>query len=334
MKVRAALLERSPALCAAAVLTRLTLPHGERLIGLPPADRVEVGPRVDLYVPKGGPHPGVVLVLGALREGRRYELLEKTARTLAGCGHAVLVPELGRLRRLVLGPDALDDLVDATLSMPGLPEVRNGPVGLVGFSLGASLALVAAADPRLEGRVACIAAMGGYYRLAGILHAATSGTVALESPSVYTVCASLAALLDDPDRSMIERALEARPEAPVEALRALAAMPQLTSRLDDVATAMSALSPEGVLDRIHVPVFVLHDERDRYVPFSEHVLMREAMRGRRNFRFFSTRLLEHTEPAAPSSIAALVGDYVPGLWQLARFVRGPLAALRATPRSR
>lgn len=356
MKVPAGLLERSPAFAAAAVLGRLALPHGDRLVHLPRANRVEVGPRADLYVPDlGRASPGVVLVLGALREGRRYELLETTARALAGCGYAVLVPELGRLSRLILGPDALDDLVDATRSMASLPGVRNGPVGLFGFSLGASLALVAAGDQRLEGGVACVAAMGGYHRLDDMLAAATTGAVALESPSVYAVCASLAALLAEPDRSLFERALDENRDSPLEALTRLAAtptgaearaliallknrdataVPAVIGRINGAAAAMSALSPATVLDRIVVPVFVLHDERDRYVPFSQHVLMREAMKGRRNFRFFSTRLLEHTEPAAPRSISALVEDYVPGLWQLERFVRGPLAALRATPRSR
>ena len=93
---------------------------------------------------------------------------------------------------------------------------------------------------------------------------------------------------------------------------------------------MDRLSPASVLERIEAPVWLLHDERDRYVPAQELRLMREATAGRANFRSFSIRLLEHTEPRPPTAgPVGLVRDYIPGLVDLARFVRGPLSAVRS-----
>jgi Dienelactone hydrolase and related enzymes len=358
LAVPAGLLAASTGLSTAAIVTSLLVPQTSRVVRLPEVARREVSElRADLYLHPDGPSPGVVLVLGALREGRRYALLEATARSLASCGYAVLVPELGRLRQLILGQDALDDLVGAALALGEQRDVQRGPVGLFGFSLGGSLALLAAGDDRLRHRVACVACMGGYFRLVDMLTAATAGvvgangeTISLAAPSVYTVSASLIAHLPDKDRKLLERALNERPDAPLEAMSRIpgesvgaqaqvvlallrnrdpGAVSSILQDLDGAASMMTKLSPETVIPRIGAPVWVLHDERDRYVPSQQSRLMREAVAGRANFKFFSIRLLEHTEPIAlPLNPARLFHDYLPGLVRLARFVHGPLAALR------
>lgn len=346
--VPARALASSDGLSAALILGTMLLPPAARLAHVPEVARRELDHlRADLYLPAGGPSPGLVLVLGALREGRRYELLEKAARTIAGCGFAVLVPELGRLRRLVLGQDALDDLVAAAQELPRQAGVIDAPVGLIGFSLGGSLALVAAGDPRLQARVACVAAMGAYFRLSDMLDAAMAGELA--APSAYAVAASAAATLPVPDRDIVEQAIDADRESPLEAMSripvtSVGAEAQLMlaafrdGRPADVARGlapmMAGLSPEAVIDQVEAPVWLLHDERDRYVPFGQFEAMREAAAGRASFKFFRLRLLEHTEPVPPAlNPFRLFGDYVPGLLSLGRFVRGPLSALRrrATP---
>jgi len=324
----------------------------------PEISRREIaGLQVDLYLPPGGPWPAIVLVLGALREGRRYPLLEATARSIAACGFAVLVPELGRLRRLVLADDALDDLVAAVLALPAEDGVAGAPAGLVGFSLGGSLALVAAADDRLRDRVACVASMGGYCSLADMLTAATTGTIgtagetaALAAPAVFAMAASLVAPLPRPDRELLERALEESPDAPLKALarvdsgsmglqaravlsllrnRDPSAVASLIGKVEGAAEMMARFSPETVAARIDVPVWLLHDERDQYVPAQQLRRMREAMAARANFEFISIRLLEHTEPRAPGlNPVRILRDYLPGLFGLVRFAHGPLKAVR------
>ncbi len=341
--VPARALASSGGLSAAAILSTLLFPPASRLARMPEVTRRELdGLTADLYLPAGGPWPGLVLVLGALREGRRYELLEKVARTIAACGFAVLVPELGRLRRLVLDEGALEDLVTAAQLLPRQPGVIDAPVGLIGFSLGGSLALVAAGDPRLRGRVACVAAMGAYFRLADMLAAAMAGDLA--APSTYAVVASVAATLPAPDRDTVEHAIDRDRESPLEAISKIP-IPSVgpeaqvvlgafrDRRPADVAArlapVMARLSPDAVIERIDTAVWVLHDERDRYVPVGQLAAMREAAAGRPNFTFSRLRLLEHTEPVPPAlNPARLFGDYLPGLISLFRFVHGPLTELR------
>ncbi|HET7419408.1 MAG TPA: dienelactone hydrolase family protein [Candidatus Dormibacteraeota bacterium] len=328
------------------ILASLVSPPFARAVSLPEVALRELDwPPADLYLPAAARSPGIVLVLGALREGRRYELLAKVARTIAGCGFAVLVPELGRLRELVLGDDAVEDLVAAVESLPHQAGVSGGPVGLIGFSLGGSLALVAAADRRLQGRVACVAAVGAYCRLADMVTAAMSGSLA--GPSAYAVVASLAATLPEADRTVVQDAIGASPDSPVEALSRIPTdsvgaqarivlsafgdrnAASLIEGVDGLRAVMDGLSPEAALARIDAPIWVLHDERDRFVPIAQLDAMRMAAEGRRDFRSFKLRLLEHTEPVPPVlNPVRLVGDYLPGLVNLYRFAHGPVQAVR------
>jgi dienelactone hydrolase len=354
--VRQRRLAASNGLSTVAILAHLLVPGAAPLVPLSPVTRRSESD-ADLYLPPHGPSPGIVLVLGAVREGRRYPLLETVARTVAGCGFAVLVPELGRLRQLVLAEDALDDLIKAANALRRQDGVSDSPVGLFGFSLGGSLALLAAADDRLRDRVACVASMGGYFRLADMLAAATVGvtepgkaSTTLAAPSAFAVAASLVDQLPDPDRDRLMRLLDADRDRPIEALadvnlesvgrqaravlavlrnRDPAAVASLVQGLDGMAAGMARLSPAGVIRQIAAPVWMVHDQRDRYVPAEQFRLMRQSVADRRNFKFFSIRLLEHTEPVPPMlNPVRLLGDYLPGLVSLARFVHGPLAAVR------
>lgn len=357
LTIPARLLTASDTAAAGTIVSSLLLPAARRWIRLPDVTRVEMTDRADLYLPPAGPSPGIVLVLGAVTEGRRYALLETAARTVAACGFATLVPELGRLRRLILGEDALDDLVEAALALPRHDAVTDAPVGLIGFSLGGSLAMLAAADPRLRGRVSCVASIGAYFRLTDMLTAATCGyagpdgeRMTLAAPSVFSVAATLAAGLAAEDREILQDAIDRDPEKPLEALSRLeaaslgprgrqvlsllanrdpSAVPELARELDGGGRLIERLSPESVVGAIQAPAWMFHDERDRHVPFSQFRALREAARGRDNFRFFATRMLEHTEPVPPMlNPLRLFGDYLPAVVKLFRFVHGPLGAIR------
>lgn len=358
MTIPSRLLAASDGLSSAAILASLLLPARPHLLRLPEVTRQDAdGLEADLFLPAQGPSPGIVLALGALREGRRYDLLQQAARSIASCGFAVLVPELGRLRRLILDQDAVHDLVEAALTLPQHDGVSNAPIGLIGFSLGGSLALLAADDARIRDHVAFVAAMGAYFRLEDVLSAAGAGfrapggeSLELEPPSKFAIAASLVATLRDPDRQTLDQALEGGRDSPLEVLsrvdmesvgpqakRVLALLRNrdpgrvapLIDAIDGMAATLGELSPESVIGRLQCPVWLLHDERDRYVPFSQFELMSSAAAGRPNFTFLAIRLLEHTEPLPPMiNPLRLLGDYLPGLVKLFRFVHGPLSALR------
>ena len=74
----------------------------------------EGGLEADLYDPGGlGRKPGLILLNGVVREGRRYGELVNLARALSRAGFVVMVPDLLSYSRLRLVLDDVDVLARA-----------------------------------------------------------------------------------------------------------------------------------------------------------------------------------------------------------------------------
>lgn len=118
-----------------------------------------------LYRPAraSGPLPGWVTLHGLTYHGRRHPSLDRYARALAASGAAVLVPDLPEWRRLEVAPGpTVATIRSAVLELDGRGLTEPGRIGVMGFSFGATQALIAASDPALEGHLAGVAAWGGY----------------------------------------------------------------------------------------------------------------------------------------------------------------------------
>ena len=91
---------------------------------------------------------------------RDYGPLVRLADGLARGGAVVLVPETPHLLDWRFDALEADSLVVAFEYLARLPAVDEEQIGFAGFSVGGSLALLAAADPRIQGRLAYVHAFG------------------------------------------------------------------------------------------------------------------------------------------------------------------------------
>ena len=116
-----------------------------------------------------GPHrcsrlPGWVMLHGLTFTGREHPSLERFARALAAAGMRVLVPDIPEWRSLHVAPAITHETIRAAVrTLQDRPDVDPQRIGLIGFSFGATQALVAAADPTVSARLRGIAAWGGYH---------------------------------------------------------------------------------------------------------------------------------------------------------------------------
>ncbi|WP_420129942.1 dienelactone hydrolase family protein [Longimicrobium sp.] len=117
-----------------------------------------------LYLPRRPrPAPGWVVLHGLTVPGRHHKAMKRFVRSLAASGAVVLVPDVPAWRELRLDLDgARDSIVAGARFLAQRPEVRPGGVGTVGFSFGATHALMAAADPRVQRDLRAVVAFGGY----------------------------------------------------------------------------------------------------------------------------------------------------------------------------
>jgi pimeloyl-ACP methyl ester carboxylesterase len=106
---------------------------------------------------------GWVVLHGLTATGREHPALVRFARALAATGAAVMVPDIPEWRQLRVATTITIPTIRAALrDLANRPELNHERVGIIGFSFGATQALVAAADPELTSIVRGIAAWGGY----------------------------------------------------------------------------------------------------------------------------------------------------------------------------
>ncbi len=118
-----------------------------------------------LYLPSRarGPLPSWIVLHGITRPGRRHPELVRFARALAATRAAVVVPEIPGWRELSLTPERTLPAIRRSLALlERTTEAAERPPGVVGFSFGAPQAVLAAAEPTLDGRLAGVVGFGGY----------------------------------------------------------------------------------------------------------------------------------------------------------------------------
>src|SRR5215213_3829677 len=152
-------------------------PAAEAMGGEPGFEDVPVAGNPSLVVrPAGdGPWPAIFLVNGAVREGRKLPEVRNLAEGFARAGYLVVVPDLPGLREARITPQTAEATTQVAREISGRPDVEDGQVALVGVSTGATLALLAAEDPALRGKVSLIAGVAPYSNIKTVLSVATTG---------------------------------------------------------------------------------------------------------------------------------------------------------------
>lgn len=238
-----------------------------------------------------GKTPAVVFVNGATEQGHLHPDVQRLARGLARAGFTVVVPELPGLRRGEITLRTLSQLVG--IARRTAEDARDRKVGFVGVSVGASLALAAAEEAALEGRVSAIAGIAPYADLREVALIATTGSGYDPDDFVQlAVARSLAASLPAPrDRSRLVALFAPIPNERDDPLAGLTpprvgpggeALLRLLRNRDPVAfdqlwaqlprsarNAAARLSPRSRAQRLQMPVELATSPRDDYFPVSE-----------------------------------------------------------------
>jgi dienelactone hydrolase len=217
--------------------------------------------------------PAVVLVHGLAPAGKDDPRLRRAAGLLARAGWAVAVPTVDGLTVLRLRPE---DAAAVTSSVHALGAAGYRRVALLGVSLGAGPALLAATDPTVAGRLSAVLALGGYASAVELLRYTLTGAygfgaVAGRAPEVFEPAIAQFArangeLLDEAGRRLVDNRDPARVDERVQAL------PPRTRAL------LEALSPEHTIGRLEAPLFLVHGRQDPAVPFTETLRLEAAAR--------------------------------------------------------
>ena len=305
-------------------------PAAEAVSGEPGFEDVPVAGNPTLVArPAGeGPWPAIFLVNGTVREGRKLPEVRNLAEGFARAGYLVVVPDLPGLTKDEITPETARETVDVAREVSARPDVEDTEVALVGVSTGATLALLAAEDTALRGKVSLVAGVAPYSDIETVLSVATTDHYRRSDGELiryeadpflsYVIAHSLVAVLpsgedrrtlsgelasidrEDPDpldglRSRGTEDLE--PEA-ASVIRLLAnedpeRFEDLYGELPEgVRADLRELSPLAGTGRIHVPVELATGPHDKYFPPSQSYRLERIAP---EHRVTVTRALDHAK---------------------------------------
>jgi pimeloyl-ACP methyl ester carboxylesterase len=315
-------------------------PAAEAVSGEPSFEDVPVAGNPALVArPAGeGPWPAIFLVNGTVREGRKLPEVRNLAEGFARAGYVVVVPDLPGLTEARITPQTADATTQVAREISGRPDVEDGEVALVGVSTGATLALLAAEDPALRGKVSLIAGVAPYSNIKTVLSLATTGhyrrsdgeLIRYQADSFlsYVIARSLVAALPpgedkltlsgelervgrespDPLSGLSSRRTDDLGPGARSVVRLLAnGNPERFAALyadlpADVRHDLEELSPLAGTGRIRVPVELATGPRDKYFPPSQSYALERVAPQR---RVTVTEALDHAKlEVSPGDVPA------------------------------
>ena len=284
-----------------------------------------------LYLPVGVKHPpGIVITPGIHHLGIDDPRFVNLSRAVAASGYAVLSPVLSALA---------DYHVDAS-SIPTIGEsaswldqrLNRGPVTVIALSFSGGLALLAANDPQYAPHIRALVVFGGYDDLARVSRFLATDEAELPDgrripmkahdygASVY-VYAHMPQFFAPDDLPAAHDALRywlweqpenARPliaqlspagRAIIEALMARridALRPQLLNAIHADAVDLAAISPQGKLQNLRVPVYIVHGAADSVIPYTESLWLEREVPRKMLRGVLITPVFGHVDPKKTS----------------------------------
>ncbi len=282
------------------------------------------GYALDVYEPAQPLGKTILMVYGFTLAGEKEARLVRFAQSFAQAGFRVVAPELPGLKALDLEVGDLDVLTDA---IAFARRDAAGPIGIVGFSAGGGLALVAAARPALQGAVDRLFLIGPYHSLAESWARLWGDETAVPTSAAewdtfiwrQLVLAyrrrealafspeQLAELSDLLQRYCFERSLARKREAYERFVQPHGVLEVSKERAD--LAVLEQLSPRGKLGALGAQVLLVHDPHDPHLPpeQSRQLLAELEQRGiPGGQRLLITPLLSHVTPRAVLNLPDLL----------------------------
>jgi pimeloyl-ACP methyl ester carboxylesterase len=264
--------------------------------------------RARLYVPGGVEHPpGMVLVHGIHHLGIDEPRLVSFARAAAGNGFAVLTPEVRALAEYTVDGSSIATIGESPAWLQ--QRLGTGPVNVVAVSFAGGLSLLAASDSRYAPHIRALLLMGAYDDLGRVSRFLASSQaelpdgrrvpyVALDYGAAVFVYSHLNQFFAENDLSVAHEALRdwlrEQPEnakallprlspAGQETMNILLARqierlrPKLLDAMDADKVQLAAISPQGKLAGLRVPIFILHGSTDDIIPSTESLWLEKEI---------------------------------------------------------
>ena len=307
----------------------------------------------DLYRPNdGNVHGAMIIYLGVLPAGRDDPRLVRLGDGFARIGIVTLIPESPHLKAGKISEEEVEELIAAFDLLSELEYVDPDRVGVAGFCIGASMAMIAAQDERIRDRIAFINNFDGYLNMEEYVLSIATRSIKPEpassdgqrdpwepAPNVTRILVDhlVATLATENDRELTLGLLDAGSATPDEiaelspnaqtilkimwAEDATEARSILANLPPDARELMERLSPDTNLDQLKTEMFIMHDRNDTTVPYVESRRLARALGelGRPSV-YTEFDLFKHVDPVQPLEPTKMVGEISRLFWHIYSFI--------------
>jgi dienelactone hydrolase len=283
--------------------------------------------RARLYIPVGVKHPrGMVAVHGIHHLGMDEPRLVNFARAVAGSGLEVLTPQIDSLADYHVDKDSIPMIGESAAWLDD--RLGGHQVTVTGISFAGGLSLMAALDSQYASHMRALVLMGAYDDLARVSRFLATGVQELPDQtsephpahdygaSVFVYAhlgqffpaADLDAahealrdwLWEEPDQAKI--AMQKLSPPARETLDALLnrrideVRPRILSAIQADDAELAAISPRGHMDRLRVPVYILHGAGDNIIPPAESLWLAKDIPHPEVRDVLITKAFSHVDP--------------------------------------
>lgn len=252
----------------------------------------------DLFLPAKQPAPALILAMGVRTQEKDKPVILHFAATMARLGYVVLWPRLETLDRGLPSFEEPETFTESFKYLEKHKAVDSERISFIGFSVGSSIAMAAAQDPRIAERVHALVFFGGYYSAFDYIVSLASRTIILDGQEVSWSPAEGATghlkEIFEQGNSQAIKIFGAKSRG--EAVELISTLPQ------DELLALRKLSPSENIQNLKARLFILHDKGDSYVPYAESRKLYESLSEKENVTFLLTNLFEHVQPQKAISL--------------------------------
>ncbi len=243
----------------------------------------------DLYLPNSlTAKPALIIAMGVRTNEKDKPILLGFADTLARLGYVVMWPRLEALDREEIKFESPQTFIASFQYLEERPEVDKNRISFVGFSVGSSLAMVAAESPSINDQVRSLIFFGGYYNIIDYLTSLGISSMVVDGQKVPWI----------PHEGALNHAKGILEKEGVDQGQFISG-----NLKDDDIKKLLIYSPDQNLASYKAPIFILHEKGDTYVPYAESVKLKQALeampagrQGKVPIVYHQANLFEHVQP--------------------------------------
>lgn len=236
----------------------------------------------DLFLPNQlGPQPTLIIAMGVRTNEKDKPTLLGFADTLSRLGYVTIWPRLEALDNEQVKFEDPKTFVQTFHYLEKRKEVDKNSISFTGFSVGSSLAMVAAENPSINEKLHSLIFFGGYFNLIDYFYSLATQSMIVDGQKIpwqpHEDGLNHAKGILEKEGFSLDQFKE--------------------ERLDGKAVQkLLRFSPDQEIDRYKAAIFILHEKADSFVPYVESTKLKNTLSGRVPLEFHLASVFEHVQP--------------------------------------